>query len=58
MERIERIHALHRILSAARYPVTVQRLQEDLECSRATVYRDLAYLRTDREFRAFHLTPV
>jgi predicted DNA-binding transcriptional regulator YafY len=45
MERIERIHALHRILSAARYPVTVQRLQEDLECSRATVYRDLAYLR-------------
>lgn len=45
MERIERIHALHRILTAARYPVTVQRLQEDLECSRATVYRDLAYLR-------------
>jgi predicted DNA-binding transcriptional regulator YafY len=45
MERIERIHALHRILSAARYPVTVQRLQDDLECSRATVYRDLAYLR-------------
>jgi predicted DNA-binding transcriptional regulator YafY len=45
MERIERIHALHRILSASRYPVTVQRLQEDLECSRATVYRDLAYLR-------------
>lgn len=45
MERIERIHALHRTLSAARYPVTVQRLQEDLECSRATVYRDLAYLR-------------
>ncbi len=45
MERIERIHALHRILTAARYPVTVQRLQQELECSRATVYRDLAYLR-------------
>ncbi len=45
MERIERIHALHRTLTAARYPVTVQRLQEELECSRATVYRDLAYLR-------------
>ena len=45
MERIERIHALHRILTAARYPVTVQRLQDELECSRATVYRDLAYLR-------------
>ncbi|KAB8172081.1 WYL domain-containing protein [Lysobacter maris] len=45
MERIERIHALHRILSSARYPVTVQRLMEELECSRATAYRDLAYLR-------------
>ncbi|GAB3340543.1 helix-turn-helix transcriptional regulator [Marilutibacter aestuarii] len=45
MERIERIHALHRILSNARYPVTVQRLMEELECSRATAYRDLAYLR-------------
>lgn len=45
MERIERIHALHRTLTAARYPVTVQRLQDELECSRATVYRDLAYLR-------------
>jgi predicted DNA-binding transcriptional regulator YafY len=45
MERIERIHALHRILTAARYPVTVQRLMEELECSRATAYRDLAYLR-------------
>ncbi|RNF84458.1 helix-turn-helix transcriptional regulator [Montanilutibacter psychrotolerans] len=45
MERIERIHALHRILTASRYPVTVQRLQQELECSRATVYRDLAYLR-------------
>ncbi|MEG3194326.1 HTH domain-containing protein, partial [Lysobacter sp. D1-1-M9] len=45
MERIERIHALHRILTAARYPVKVARLQDELECSRATVYRDLAYLR-------------
>lgn len=45
MERIERIHALHRTLAAARYPVTVQRLMDDLQCSRATVYRDLAYLR-------------
>ncbi|MGV8940546.1 MAG: helix-turn-helix transcriptional regulator [Lysobacter sp.] len=45
MERIERIHALHRILSGARYPVTLQRLQDELECSRATVYRDVAYLR-------------
>src|SRR5688500_17227231 len=45
MDRYERITALHRILKAARYPVTVPRLQEDLGCSRATVYRDLAFLR-------------
>lgn len=45
MDRYERITALHRILKSARYPVTVPRLQEDLGCSRATVYRDLAFLR-------------
>ncbi|MCE7032077.1 YafY family transcriptional regulator [Lysobacter sp. GX 14042] len=45
MERIERIHALHRLFSSSRYPVKVARLQEELECSRATVYRDIAYLR-------------
>jgi len=45
MDKIERITALHRILKAARYPVTVKRLQDELGCSRATVYRDLAYLR-------------
>jgi predicted DNA-binding transcriptional regulator YafY len=45
MDRYERILALHRTLQAARYPVTVARLQDDLGCSRATVYRDLAFLR-------------
>jgi predicted DNA-binding transcriptional regulator YafY len=45
MDKIERITALHRILKAARYPVTIARLQEELHCSRATAYRDLAYLR-------------
>lgn len=45
MDRYERITALHRTLKAARYPVTVPRLQEELHCSRATVYRDLAFLR-------------
>ena len=45
MDRYERILALHRILKSARYPVTVPRLQEELGCSRATVYRDLAFLR-------------
>lgn len=45
MDRYERINALHRTLKSARYPVTVPRLQEELNCSRATVYRDLAFLR-------------
>jgi len=45
MDRYERILALHRTLKSARYPVTVPRLQDELGCSRATVYRDLAFLR-------------
>jgi predicted DNA-binding transcriptional regulator YafY len=45
MDRYERIIALHRTLRGARYPVTVPRLQDELGCSRATVYRDLAFLR-------------
>lgn len=45
MDRYERIIALHRILRGARYPVTVPRLQDELGCSRATAYRDLAFLR-------------
>jgi predicted DNA-binding transcriptional regulator YafY len=45
MDRYERINALHRLLKAARYPVTVGRLRDELGCSRATVYRDLAFLR-------------
>ena len=45
MERYERISTLHRILQAARYPVPLQRLIDELGCSRATVYRDIAFLR-------------
>src|SRR5690606_19193468 len=45
MDRYERILSLHRILGTARYPVTVARLQDELGCSRATVYRDVAFLR-------------
>ena len=45
MDRYERILSLHRILRNARRPVTVPRLQDELGCSRATVYRDLAFLR-------------
>ena len=45
MDRYERTLALHRTLQAARYPVTVARLQDELGCSRATLYRDIAFLR-------------
>jgi predicted DNA-binding transcriptional regulator YafY len=45
MERYERIVTLHRILKAARYPVSLQRLLDELACSRATLYRDVAFLR-------------
>lgn len=45
MDRYERILALHRHLKTARYPVTLARLMDELQCSRATLYRDIAFLR-------------
>ncbi len=45
MDRYERINLLHRTLRNARYPVPLQRLIDELRCSRATVYRDVAFLR-------------
>jgi predicted DNA-binding transcriptional regulator YafY len=45
MDRYERIHRIHRQLKASRYPVAFETLREDLGCSRATLYRDLAFLR-------------
>ncbi|WP_296810229.1 WYL domain-containing transcriptional regulator [Thiocapsa sp.] len=39
MDRFDRIFELNRILQAARHPVSRQRLQDALECSRATVKR-------------------
>ncbi|MBS0194987.1 MAG: YafY family transcriptional regulator [Proteobacteria bacterium] len=45
MERYERALILHRLFKATRYPVTTARMLEELGCSRATLYRDLAYLR-------------
>lgn len=45
MDRYERTLALHRILKSARYPVSLQRLMDELACSRATLYRDIAFLR-------------
>ncbi len=43
--RHERIMNLHRLLKTARYPLPLDRLMRELRCSRASVYRDLAYLR-------------
>lgn len=45
MDRYERILSLHRSLKNARYPVPIRRLMDELACSRATLYRDLAFLR-------------
>jgi predicted DNA-binding transcriptional regulator YafY len=45
MDRYERILTLHRILKSARYPVTLSRIKDELACSRATLYRDVAFLR-------------
>ena len=45
MDRFDRIFELNRILQAARQPVSRQRLQEALECSRATVGRIIEDMR-------------
>lgn len=45
MDRYERILTLHRELKNARYPVSLAHLRTELACSRATVYRDVAFLR-------------
>ena len=45
MDRFDRIYDLHKILSASRYPVSRQRLEDELECSRATVKRIIESMR-------------
>jgi len=45
MDRYERILTLHRTFKAARHPVSQERLKDELGCSRATLYRDIAFLR-------------
>ncbi|MBX3689155.1 YafY family protein [Dokdonella sp.] len=45
MDRYERILSLHRLFKAARYPVSFAQIKSELGCSRATVYRDIAFLR-------------
>lgn len=46
MDKYERIFRLHGILSARRTPISAKDLMERLgDCSRATLYRDIAFLR-------------
>jgi predicted DNA-binding transcriptional regulator YafY len=45
MGRQERILILHRILKSRRYPVSFATLQDEVTCSRSTLYRDIAFLR-------------
>jgi predicted DNA-binding transcriptional regulator YafY len=45
VDRLERITRLHRKLSLARTGVSLDALMTDLGCSRATIYRDIAFLR-------------
>ena len=65
MDRYERILKLHRLLKTARYPVALTTMYDELECSRATLYRDIAFLRdalgapieSDRDHAAIHYAP-
>jgi predicted DNA-binding transcriptional regulator YafY len=45
MDRLQRIYKLHQILKSHRLPVPHRRLQERLECSRATVNRIIQEMR-------------
>ncbi|MEW8032514.1 MAG: YafY family protein [Candidatus Thiodiazotropha endolucinida] len=45
MDRFDRIFELNRILQTARYPVSRHRLEQELECSRATVKRLIEEMR-------------
>jgi len=45
MDKIERVTQLHRVLKAARMGRTIDELEAEMGVSRATVYRDLDFLR-------------
>ncbi len=45
MDRFDRIYRLHSLLSNHRYPVALKKIQENLECSRATADRVIETLR-------------
>jgi len=45
MKSFEHVYKLHRLMKRSRYPVPFERVMAELECSRATTKRVLAYLR-------------
>ncbi len=45
MDKFDRIYALHKLLSVARYPVPRSRIEQTLECKRVTVSRIVNYMR-------------
>lgn len=45
MDQFERLYALHQIFRARRAPVSTRWLKSELDCSRATLQRTLAYMR-------------
>ncbi|SER10667.1 Predicted DNA-binding transcriptional regulator YafY, contains an HTH and WYL domains [Solimonas aquatica] len=62
MKSFEHVYRLHRLMKRSRYPVPFERVMAELECSRATTKRVLAYLRdvlgapleSSREPRGYH----
>jgi proteasome accessory factor C len=62
MDRLQRIYKLHQAISSRRHPVSCQTLQDDLECSRATVNRIIQEMRLyfnapieyDRQRNGYH----
>ncbi|NGY04205.1 helix-turn-helix transcriptional regulator [Solimonas terrae] len=64
MKSFEHVYRLHRLMKRSRYPVPFERVMSELECSRATTKRVLAYLRdvlgapieTSREPRGYRYT--
>jgi proteasome accessory factor C len=45
MDRFDRIYDLHKLLSSARYPVSREKIEQELECSRATAKRIIENMR-------------
>ena len=45
MDRFDRIYDLHKLLSSSRYPVSREKIEQELECSRATAKRIIDSMR-------------